>query len=75
MSAASMHADPPAWLSRSRGAERPLALFPPLETVAKPPPLVDRAHTGRISASGVTRASVHRRRAIIVTAVRPTARA
>ena len=73
MSAAPMHADPPDLLSRSRGAKRPLALLAPLETVAKPPPLVDRAHAGRISASGVTRASVHRRRAVIVTATRPSA--
>jgi len=75
MSAAPMHADPPAWLSRSRGAKRPLALLAPLEPAAKPPPLVDRARDGQISASGVTRASVHRRRIVIVIAVRPGLRA
>lgn len=72
MSAATMHAYPPHPRSRPPGAQRPLALLAAAKTAATPPPL-DRARAGQISASDAIRASVHRRRAIVVTAARPTA--
>jgi|GEM_PF-4959215 len=74
MSTAPMHADPPSPIPRQlRRRGDPRAVEQPA-TAAKPRPLVDPARAGHISASGATRASVHRRRALIVTAVRPNAR-
>ena len=75
MSTAPMHADPPSPIPRQlRRRGDPRAVEQPA-TAAKPRPPVDPARAGHISASGAIDTPVHQRRGVLVTTVRPSARA